>query len=516
MRFNKLLFLIFLGLSNLTYSQCSWSTVFLESFEYASPIPGLIAGTTYQTTPQLQSFANCVRTGSRGMYMNIVNGYTGILYSNVSPTLCVGSTYRYRFSTRDAFNSTNNLTIKIIDANNTVLLSQNVINNSIWQDITMSTFVATTPLIRFQIFTNTPGGTGNDVGFDDLRLEVCNYSKLDNVTQCQANGPVSLYAGNLTSITSHNGVWTGPSTLQNGYIGTFTPGVNANGNYVYTLDGGNTCADSIATISVLINSNAPVNLGHDTTLCNVSSYLLNPGSGYSSYLWNDGTTSTTKNVTQSGTYNIKVGTIGPNMIVNSGFESGNTGFSTSYTLGTGGSWGLLSNAGTYAITTSPNLVHNNFTSCQDHTPTPGVNMLVVNGASTPNTQVWCQTVPIEPATTYQFGTWVTSALTDPTVAQLQFSINGAPLGSIFSPSSQGCNWTQFTQNWTSGMVTSAQICIVNQNTSGGGNDFAIDDITFRPICYSRDTVVVNFGTNPTVNYAILVNVIKLKFKRIYS
>ena len=501
-RFYKVLVLFFLSLSNWTYSQCSWSTVFLESFEYASPIPGLVAGTTYQTTPQLQTFANCVRTGTRGMYMNIVNGYTGILYNNVSPTLCVGTTYRYRFSTRDAFNSTNNLTIKVIDANNTVLLSQNVINNSVWQDITMPSFVATTPLIRFQIFTNTPGGTGNDVGFDDLRLEVCNYSKLDNVTQCQANGPVSLYAGNLTSISSQNGTWTGPSALQNGYVGTFTPGINANGNYVYTVDGGNNCSDSIATIAVFINSNAPVNLGQDTTICNAASYLLNPGTGFTSYLWNDGTTTATKNVTQSGTYHVKVGTIGPNMIVNSGFESGNTGFSTSYTLGNGGSWGMLSNPGTYAITTSPNLVHNNFSSCQDHTASPGVNMLVVNGASTPNTQVWCQTVPIEPATTYQFGTWVTSALTDPTVAQLQFSINGAPLGSIFSPTSQGCNWTQFTQNWTSGMVTSAQICIVNQNTSGGGNDFAIDDISFRPICYSKDTVVVTFGTNPTVNLGL--------------
>jgi gliding motility-associated-like protein len=499
MRFNKRLFLFFLGLSNLTYSQCNWTQAIVESFEYTSIIPGLVSGTTYHNTPQLQSFANCVRSGSRGMYMNIVDGYSGLLYNRATPPLCVGATYRYKFSVRDAFSSSNNLTFNVVDANNTILLTQTIITNSTWQDITMPSFVATTPIIRFQIITNTPGGPGNDVGFDDLIVEVCNYSKQANVTQCQANGPVSLFAGNLTSISSQNGVWTGPSALQNGYIGTFTPGVNPNGNYVYTLDGGNNCPDSIATIAVFINSNTPVNLGPDTTLCNATSYLLNPGTGYTSYLWHDGTTTTTKNVTQSGTYHVKVGTIGPNMIVNSGFESGNTGFTTSYSPGVGGTWGLLSNPGTYAITTSPNLVHSNFSSCQDHTVAPGVNMLVVNGASTPNTQVWCQTVTVEPATTYQFGTWVTSALTDPTVAQLQFSINGAGLGSIFSPTSQGCNWTQFTQNWTSGLVTSAQICIVNQNTSGGGNDFALDDITFRPICYTSDTVVVSFSPNPIVN-----------------
>lgn len=494
----KIVFLLLFISSNLSYSQqCSWSTVYTESFEYASIIPGLIPGTVYHNTPQFQSFANCVRSGSRGMYMNIVDGFSGMLYSNPSPSLCVGATYRFKFSVRDAFSSSNNLTFRLIDANNVVLLSQTVITNSIWQDIIMNPIIATTPIIRFQISTNIPGGTGNDVGFDDLIIEVCNFNKLGTVSQCSPNGPINLYAGNATGIVSHNGVWTGPSVLQNGHLGTYTPGSNVSGNYTYTLDGGGNCPDSIATIAVFVNALA-VNLGPDTTVCGNSTYTMNPGSSYSSYLWHDGTTTPTKTVNQTGTYHVKVSNLGPNTIVNSGFEQGNTGFTTSYSPGNGGSWGTLSNPGTFAITTSPNLVHNNFSQCQDHTPAPGVNMLVVNGASTPNTQVWCQTVAIEPATTYQFGTWVTSALSDPTVAQLQFSINGLPLGTVFSPSPNGCSWSQFTQNWTSGLATSAQICIVNQNTSGGGNDFALDDITFRPICFTSDTIDVTFSPNPSV------------------
>lgn len=241
----------------------------------------------------------------------------------------------------------------------------------------------------------------------------------------------------------------------------------------------------------------PVHLGNDTILCPGQTLLLNAGT-YPTYLWDNGTTAATRSVATSGAYSVRVSGLGTNQIVNGDFELGNTGFTTSYTVGTGGAWGLLSNPGTYAISTSPSVTHSNFNVCNDHTPAPGQNQMVVNGAMVPNTQVWCQSIGVAPATDYQFGTWVASALTDPAVAQLQFSINSVQLGAIFSPSSTGCTWQQFTQTWNSGISTTALICIVNQNTNGGGNDFALDDITFRPVCYAFDTIDVLF-TAPTVN-----------------
>jgi len=227
---------------------------------------------------------------------------------------------------------------------------------------------------------------------------------------------------------------------------------------------------------------------------------LNAGTGYSSYQWNNGSTNPTKFVSiPGGLYWVKVGSVGANIIVNGDFEQGNTNFTTQYTPGTGGTWGLLSNEGTYAVTSSPNLVHNNFNSCQDHTPAPGTQQFVVNGAPTPNTQVWCQTVPVTPNTSYQFGTWVTSVETGQNPAQLQFIINNTQIGTVFSPSTQGCTWSQFTQTWASGVTTSAQICIVNQNTNSAGNDFALDDITFKPICYTIDSIYVSYSAPPMVN-----------------
>ena len=238
-------------------------------------------------------------------------------------------------------------------------------------------------------------------------------------------------------------------------------------------------------------------LGLDTTVCTGQSIVLNPGT-FSSYLWNNGSTQPTRTVNQAGTYWVTVGTIGTNLIVNGDFEQGNTGFTTDYVVGTGGSFGQLSLEGTYAIANSPSAAHTNFNNCTDHTPNPGTQMMVVNGSGSPNTDVWCQTVPVNPNTEYQFSTWASSALNDPNVAQLQFSINNTSLGAIFSPPATGCSWTQFYQTWNSGMQVSAQICIVNQNIGVSGNDFMIDDISFAPICYETDTVNVTNIAPPVI------------------
>jgi gliding motility-associated-like protein len=247
----------------------------------------------------------------------------------------------------------------------------------------------------------------------------------------------------------------------------------------------------------------------DTTICNGVGLSLTPGPGYNSYVWDNGSINQTRIVSTAGTYEVTVSQLASNLIVNGNFEAGNTGFTTAYTLGLGGAFGLLSNAGTYAISTSPNIVHTNFSSCQDHTPTPGVQMMIVNGSGTPGANVWCQTVSVDTDTDYQFSTWVASALNDNNVAQLQFKINGSVLGTTFSPSPTACNWSQFFQVWNSGMSTSAQICIVNQNILNSGNDFMIDDISFGEVCYSTDEIVVSAIPQPVItaspNDTICVN-----------
>src|SRR5690606_34530411 len=143
--------------------------------------------------------------------------------------------------------------------------------------------------------------------------------------------------------------------------------------------------------------------------------------------------------------------------------------------------------------------HNNFPSCQDHTPAPGTQMLVVNGSSVPNTSVWCQTVAVSPNTDYNFSAWASSAENSQIVAELQFNINSSPLGGIFSPPSTSCTWTPFNETWNSGISTSANICIKNQNIQPSGNDFMLDDISFAPICYKYDTIVISSTPSPVIS-----------------
>ena len=121
----------------------------------------------------------------------------------------------------------------------------------------------------------------------------------------------------------------------------------------------------------------------------------------------------------------------------------------------------------------------------------------VNGATTLNQSFWCQTVSTEPNTDYVFSTWLASINTN-SPAVLQFSINGVNLGTTFNATNINCDWREFYQIWNSGIATSANICIVNQNSIAVGNDFALDDIYFAPLCSKSDTIHVTYTTPPTL------------------
>ncbi len=194
--------------------------------------------------------------------------------------------------------------------------------------------------------------------------------------------------------------------------------------------------------------------------------------------------------TTSTTYKLTVTALTANNFVNNGnFNNGVTGFTSAYSPGFGGSFGLLSNEGTCAVTTNPNLVHTNFASFPDHTGNAGGQMLVVNGASIPNTNIWCQTITVVPNSQYDFSAW--GASTTPTnPAVIQFAINGTLLGTPLALPGVNGQWTQFHAIWNSGSNTSIDICINDQQTAPSGNDFAIDDIEFRLICPATDSVYV--------------------------
>lgn len=239
-----------------------------------------------------------------------------------------------------------------------------------------------------------------------------------------------------------------------------------------------------------------VNAGEDIYLCSPPTPTQLDGSidgDFLNFSWSpltgmtgSTTLSPTVNVTTTTTYVLtgRAVDVSSNLISNGDFEIGNSDFTSDYLY----SPGDLVPEGVYDVLANPQDDHPGFAPCPDHTSGSG-NMMAVNGSGTPNQNVWCQTVSVTPNTQYAFSAWVTTLVaTSP--ARLQFSINGTPLGPIFNAPSTTCNWLKFYQLWNSGNNTSATICIVNQNTVLGGNDFALDDLIFSPTCEVKDSVTV--------------------------
>jgi len=245
-----------------------------------------------------------------------------------------------------------------------------------------------------------------------------------------------------------------------------------------------------------------VDAGPDTNVCYPGGMIQLMGSIIGDdifFLWspitglnNPFSLTPTANVNFPITYTLTGWALDPNspeLIVNGDFESGNIGFSSDYTYVADipGNQMEMYPEGTYTVINNPNLVHNGFSACADHTTGTG-NMMVVNGAA--NLQdIWCQTVSILPNTYYNVSAWVAS-VNPASPAQIQFSINGNPIGNIVNAPSAVCVWTPFNAVWNSGSNTSATICILNLNTAAGGNDFALDDISMIGLCYVSDEVEI--------------------------
>ena len=161
---------------------------------------------------------------------------------------------------------------------------------------------------------------------------------------------------------------------------------------------------------------------------------------------------------------------GAESVVNGDFSQGNTGFTSAYEYNSN-LWG----EGTYFVDNDASLHHESFFGLGHG----GGKFMIVNGATSPGTNVWTEQISVNPNTYYAFSTWVcTLAGQANEVARLQFSINGNQIGDIFTAPPERYVWEQFYELWYSDNATSATITILNQNTVGSGNDFGLDDISF--------------------------------------
>jgi gliding motility-associated-like protein len=293
--------------------------------------------------------------------------------------------------------------------------------------------------------------------------------------------------------------WTPATGLSNSNIANpiATPATTT----TYTLNATQNGCSGSDQVTINVTIPPPVIIPDDTVIC-VGECINIPVSGGIYYSWSPTTglddpasSSPTACPATTTTYTVTSFSPSVNIVVNGDFEQGNTGFSSSYQYSVN-----VQAEGTYYVTTNAALNHPAFVGT-DHTTGSG-NFMVVNGSQVPNTNVWCQNIIVQPNTEYIFSAWV-SSMVGSNPAILQFSINGNVLGNPFTAPANINIWEEFFATWNSGVNTSANICIVNQNTALGGNDFGLDDIFFSPVCQSTAdiTITVYSPVNPGINPA---------------
>lgn len=297
--------------------------------------------------------------------------------------------------------------------------------------------------------------------------------------------------GNIPAFTARNtGAAPATATI------TVTPMVNG-------------CAGTPRTFTITVNPSPRVTIVPDYCVVGGKVQLVAnsniPGTTWS---WSTSPAQTTQSilVDLSGTYTVTATapngcqttasiSVAQELVVNGDFTAGNTGFISDYMFLPdlpGVNNELVPDTGTrgYGVGTNGQNYHPNFWGIDHTNNSVGPrNMMIVNGKGG-TLRIWEQTVNVDPDTDYYFSAWAMSVNAAPPYARLRFEVNGVQVGTIAELGPGPSNtvqanandrWVRFYSDpvWNSGSISGPiTIRIVNLEPALGGNDFALDDISF--------------------------------------
>jgi trimeric autotransporter adhesin len=462
-----------------------------------NPLPTVSAG-TYPVTCSDAADVNLVGTPSGGVFTG--TGVTGNLFDPSVGT----QTITYDYTDGNSCSNSSTSTITVVDPSSVSAGAY----SPVCIDAADVNLVGTP---SGGVFSGT-GVTGNF--FDpSVGTQLITYDYTD-ANGCSGSGTTTITVnplpvvdagtdavicadGAVTLSASGTGTpsWSPSTGLSSANV--LNPSASPTATTTYTLTLTQNGCSSSDNLVVTVFPNPNVSVSGDQSICvGDCSDLTVSGADFYSWAPAAGITDPTlanQTVcpTVTTTYDVTGYSVSSNSVMNGDFSGGSTGFNSDYTLNSD-----TQIEGTYFVTTNANLTHPGFTGV-DHTTGTG-NFMVVNGSGTPNSSVWCQTITVQPNTDYVFSTWVsTLAIGSPAI--LQFSINGTTIGAPFNAPDALNTWDEFYSTWNSGSATTATICIVNQNTSTGGNDFGIDDIFFSALCSSTESITVTVNPLPAIN-----------------
>ena len=373
----------------------------------------------------------------------------------------------------------------------------------------------------YYIRSMTPGGcwSASSGSVNIIIGAVTGGTIASNQSICGSTTPLGITStvdgtgGGLTYSWQYDATsaFSAPTTVGGANSNVYAPPVLAATRYYRRVSTVGACSDYSNVLEITVAPAPVIVPSANVTICSGQSTNLSAtGSNTNVYSWANSTGLSNVNIsnpvanpTTTTTYTVTGWGTSTEKVINGTFNTatGSLGFTSDYVFWPMATTGDMSEGhyfigtqgkkATAATTTGPG-VHSAFSTTPGHGGSG--NQLVVNGAGNPGANVWCETFAVAPNSDYAFSTWVsTQNVGDGTInaaAKLQFSINDIAFGTAFyAPLTVG-PWNQFFCNWNSGLSTSAKICVVNQNTTTFGNDFALDDMSFAPYCSGTANVTV--------------------------
>ncbi len=177
------------------------------------------------------------------------------------------------------------------------------------------------------------------------------------------------------------------------------------------------------------------------------------------------------------------------LLTNGDFEAGNTGFTSEYTYISVAGDDALSEENNYAIGINPKNYNTDWVDC-----TNGTNVFIANGSNVDNQKVYSTTATINPNTYYSLSfkaTNIADIEDSEKLSKFMLSVNDEMLGGDMSVEATQCDWKSFDRIYYSDDNTTANIDILSKTTASNGNDFAIDDISLRRVCFASDTIHIS-------------------------